>query len=127
MIVPNLLITDDDSAFRRVVCEGLSRRGFYVREACDGQEALDLISTMEVHLALVDVHMPRITGLELVRRLSQTPNPPACVLMSAQLDESIRREAESMRAYQILSKPIRLNELCGVVSSALATIYDWHP
>ncbi len=55
MDVPNLLVTDDDKAFRKVVCEGLQRRGFRVIEACDGREALDLIARSRVHVAVVDV------------------------------------------------------------------------
>ncbi|TWU31767.1 response regulator [Novipirellula artificiosorum] len=127
MIVPNLLVIDDDSAFRNVVCEGLSRRGFEVEQACDGQEALDAIHSKQFHLALVDVHMPRVTGLELLSLLPETPHRPACVLMSAQLDEAIRREAERMKAYRVLSKPIRLAVLCDVVLSALTEVYDWRP
>ncbi|TWU21013.1 Response regulator MprA [Novipirellula galeiformis] len=127
MIVPNLLVTDDDSAFRRVVCEGLMRRGFEVSEASDGDEALHVIRSKRVHLALVDVHMPRVTGLELMRQLADTPDRPACVLMSAEMDEAIRREAESMQAYQVLSKPIRLHQLCDVVLGALTEVYGWAP
>ncbi|WP_197171836.1 response regulator [Novipirellula aureliae] len=125
MIVPNLLVIDDDTAFRSAVCEGLSRRGFEVEQARDGQEALEAIQNKRFHLALVDVHMPRVTGLELLRRLPATPDRPACVLMSAQLDDTIRREAEMMKAYRVLSKPIRLAALCEIVSSALLECYNW--
>ncbi|TWT81962.1 Response regulator MprA [Planctomycetes bacterium CA13] len=127
MIVPNLLVIDDDTAFRQVVCEGLSRRGFEVEEAVDGHQALEVIRNKQFHLALVDVHMPRVTGLELLRQLPETPNRPACVLMSAKLDEAIRREAELMKAYRVLSKPIRLAALCDVVRAALLEFYDWRP
>ena len=66
---PNLLVTDDDMAFRQVVCEGLVRRGYRVTEACDGEEALDVMQRDEIHVALVDLHMPRLTGLDVMRRL----------------------------------------------------------
>jgi len=124
-LIPNLLMTDDDSAFRQVVCEGLSRYGFHVTEARDGQEALDLLEQSEVHVALIDVHMPRVNGLDVVRRLSQREGSPPCVLMSAKLDEQIRREAERLQAYRTLSKPIRLRQLTDVVCGALADIYGW--
>ncbi len=52
--IPNLLVTDDDSAFRRVVCEGLTRRGFRVTEARDGQEAIEVLQRAQVHVALLD-------------------------------------------------------------------------
>ena len=127
MIVPNLLITDDDSAFRGVVRDALIRRGIRVTEASDGQEALDVLQQTRVHIALLDVHMPRVTGLEVMRQLVETPERPPCVLMSAELDDEICREAERMRAYRVLSKPFRLNVLRDVVGTALADAYGWHP
>ena len=127
MLIPNLLVTDDDLAFRQVVCEGLRRRGFCVTEAGDGQEAIDVISRSNVHMVLIDVHMPRVTGLEVIRHLHQHPQSPPCVLMSAELNDEIRREAERMRAYQVLSKPIRLVQLTDVIRGALSEVYGWRP
>lgn len=127
MLIPNLLVTDDDSAFRQVVCEGLRRRGFRVTEASDGQEAIDVISHSKVHVALVDVHMPRVTGLEVIRHLHQHPQSPPCVLMSAKMDDEIRREAERMCAYQVLSKPIRMVQLTDIICGALSDVYGWRP
>ena len=127
LVVPKLLVTDDDSAFRRVVCEGLMRQGFQVTEASDGREALDLLDSSEVHVLLVDIHMPHVTGLDVVRHLQDRPASPPCVLMSAGVDDEIRREAKRMRAYQVLSKPVRLAQLTTIVCGALAERYDWRP
>ena len=127
MDVPNLLVTDDDKAFRKVVCEGLQRRGFRVIEACDGREALDLIEHSRVHVAVVDVHMPNVTGLDVIRHLHGRPSSLPCVLMSAELNDEIRQEAERMCAYDVLSKPLRLSQLTSVVSHALNDYYGWQP
>jgi two-component system chemotaxis response regulator CheY len=124
---PNLLVTDDDSAFRRVVCEGLVRRGFQVTEARDGREALELLERSQVHMALLDVHMPRLSGLDVIRHLYESPESPPCVLMSAALNDEIRREAERMRVFDILSKPVRLQKLTEIVCEALASVYGWQP
>lgn len=125
--IPNLLVTDDDAAFRQVVCEGLARRGFHVTQASDGQEAIEVLQRSRVHMALVDLHMPRLTGLDVIRHLSESPESPPCVLISAELDDAIRREAKRMRAYEVLSKPIRLKQLTGVVCAALKSVYGWCP
>ena len=127
LVVPNLLVTDDDPAFRQVVSEGLTRRGFRVTQASDGQEAIDVIEHGKFHVALIDVHMPRLTGLDVIRYLRERPQSPPCVLMSANLDDEIRHEAERMHAYQVLSKPVRLSQLTDIVCGALADIYDWRP
>lgn len=124
---PNLLVTDDDSAFRGVLRDALVSGGFRVTEAENGEEALEILSGTEVHVALVDLHMPRMTGLDLMRHLVRRPASPPCVLMSAALDDQVRREAERMRAYRVLSKPIRLGQIREVVSAALADVYGWRP
>ena len=124
-MIPNLLITDDDSAFRKAICESLSRGGFQVTEASDGQEALDVLGSTRIHVVLLDVHMPRVDGLQLMRQLVQTPDSPPCVLMSAKLDEQIEREAQQMQAYKVMSKPFGLKELRAVVCGALQDIYGW--
>lgn len=125
--IPNLLVTDDDSAFRRVVCEGLTRRGFRVTEARDGQEAIEVLQRAQVHVALLDFHMPRVTGLDVIRHLYESPESPPCVLMSAELDDEVRREAQRMRAYEVLSKPVRMQQLTQIVCSALMAVYGWSP
>ena len=124
---PNLLVTDDDAAFRRVVCEALTRRGFRVTEARDGQEAIDVLQRAQVHVALLDVHMPRVSGLEVIRHLYESPESPPCVLMSAELNDEIRREAQRMRAFDVLCKPVRLQQLTQIVCSALVAAYGWCP
>ncbi|TWU60776.1 Response regulator MprA [Rubripirellula tenax] len=127
MLIPNLLVTDDDAAFRHVVCEGLVRRGFQVTEATDGEEALEVLGAGEVHVCLIDFHMPRLSGLEVIRQLRSSGSRLPCVLMSADLSDDIRREAEAMLAYEILDKPVRLKQLSDVVCGALAEVYGWRP
>ncbi len=127
MLIPNLLITDDDSAFRNVLCEGLSRRGFRVTQASDGQEAIDVIEHSEVHICLIDFHMPRLNGLEVIRYVGQQEAPTPCVLMSADLNDEIRAQAEQAKAYGVLSKPIRLNQISDLIQGALSEVYGWRP
>ncbi len=126
-MIPNLLVTDDDSAFRDALCEGLSRRGFRVAAARDGEEAIEKLSCTQFHFAIVDFHMPRLSGLDVIRHLTQTPQSPPCVLMSAKLDDEIRREAREMNAYRVLSKPVRLVQLHQLIRGALADVYGWGP
>lgn len=126
-MVPNVLITDDDASFREVLCDALSRRGLKLHQAADGDEALEVIQRESIHMALVDVHMPRVTGLEVIRVLSQRGDRMPYVLMSAMMDDAIQKEAARMRAYKILRKPIRLQQLRDIVCGGLAETYGWQP
>ncbi|MEM6366403.1 MAG: response regulator [Planctomycetota bacterium] len=126
-MVPQVLITDDDASFRSVLCDVLSRKGLELHQAADGEEALAVIESQSIHMALVDVHMPKVTGLEVISILERRNQPMPCVLMSAMMDETIEREAARMRAYKTLRKPIRAKQIREVVCQGLAQVYGWSP
>jgi len=126
-MIPQVLITDDDAAFRGVLCEALQYPGLEVLQASDGEEALQVIRSRPIHMAIVDVHMPKVTGLDVLRELGRQPMSMPYVLMSAMLDETIQREAVRMRAYRVLRKPIRLRQIREIVCGGLAEVYGWRP
>jgi len=126
-MIPQVLITDDDAAFRGVLCEALQYPGLKLLQASDGEEALDLLQSQPVHMAIVDFHMPKVTGLEVLRELGRQSTSMPYVLMSAMLDETIQREAVRMRAYRVLRKPIRLKQIREIVHRGLAETYGWQP
>src|SRR3954471_7406985 len=66
---PRLLITDDDRDFRETVAGVLADRGFETLQAADGEEALTIVRHQPVHLLLLDMQMPRMSGLEMIERL----------------------------------------------------------
>jgi CheY-like chemotaxis protein len=132
---PRLLITDDDRDLRSTIAGLFQSRGFETLEAGDGDEALEIIVRQEVHLLLLDMQMPRLSGLETIRRLKQLDLPQydwrspllplPWILLSGALDEQIIAQAREAAAFSILSKPFRLPELTGAVNSALAQTYNW--
>ncbi|MEL6895506.1 MAG: response regulator [Planctomycetota bacterium] len=125
MIFPNVLITDDDRALRAALGEALERRGFRVTLAADGGEALKIVQDEDIHLALVDVHMPRVTGLDVLRRLHDDAMKIPLILMSAAMDDEIAQEARRMDVYHLLTKPIRLTQICGLVRQGLRDVHGW--
>lgn len=130
--IPRLLITDDDRDLRATMAGLFQSRGLDTLEAADGEEALEIVSRQEVHLLLLDMQMPRLNGLETIRRLKQldcfkssSAMPLPWILISAALDERIIAQAREAAAFSILAKPFRLPELTGAVAGALAEAYDW--
>ncbi len=124
---PRLLITDDDRDFRATVADVLRSRGFDTLEAADGEEALDVLHHERVHLLLLDMHMPRLSGLETIRRLKQIELEVVVpwILISAALDDEIVAEARAAAAYSVLPKPLRLPQLTTAVAGALRQTYNW--
>jgi CheY-like chemotaxis protein len=123
---PSLLITDDDDDFRETLRGVFEPRGFRTLLAGNGEEALDIVHTQEVHLILLDVHMPKLTGLETLRLVKQFKALLPCILLSAELDEFILEEARREHAFSVLAKPVTLRQLTGVVQQALEWAYNWH-
>lgn len=119
----SLLITDDDRDFRETLCGVFEPRGFRTLSAGDGTEALRIVETEAVHLLLIDMHMPKLTGLETLRRVRQRHLVLPCILMSARLDERLTAAALAESAFAVLAKPIRFTEIMTRVEQALAAAY----
>jgi CheY-like chemotaxis protein len=126
MIVrPSLLITDDDAGFRETLRSVFEPR-FRTLLAGDGEEALKIVRTNEVHLVLVDMHMPRLTGLEVLRRLRQLQVRVPCILLSANLDDEIISQARQANAFSVLAKPVTRQRITWTVEQAIETTYSGH-
>ncbi len=122
---PLLLITDDDRDFRQTLREVFEPRGFHTLLASDGEEALAIVQREPVHLLLLDMHMPRLTGVETIRRVKEFRSLLPCILISAQLDDAITRAAEEAHAYRVLPKLAGIRALTEAVRQALADVYQW--
>lgn len=125
-VSPSLLITDDDVDFARTLCEAFQPRGFRTLLARNGEEALTIVRHREVHLALLDMHMPKLSGLETIRRVKKLKSLLPCILMSARLDPAIVEQARRADAFSVLPKPVTLFELTAAIQLALERTYDWH-
>jgi CheY-like chemotaxis protein len=123
---PSLLITDDDPGFRETLRVIFEPKGFRTLLAGDGEEALKIVRNETVHLVLLDVHMPRLTGLETLRMLKEFRAMLPCILLSAQLDELIIEQARLAHAYLVLSKTVTVGQITGAVRQALQRTYAWH-
>lgn len=123
--MPNLLITDDDLSFRETLRGVLEPQGFRTFMASDGEEALHVVQREEVHLVLLDMHMPRLTGLETLRKLKQIKLVLPCIILSANADDELREEARRADAFSVLAKPVSRINLTTIVHAALRLTYNW--
>lgn len=116
---PTLLIADDDAVARDLLVEVLTGEGYRVRAASGGAECVRLAEAEPVDLVLVDLRMPDLDGLEVLKRLgSIQPGVPVLILTAfATIETAI--EAIRAGAYDYLSKPFRLDEIKLVVRRTL--------
>ena len=122
---PSMLITDDDRSWRETLREVFEPRGFKTLLAADGAEAWEIVRHESVHVVLLDMHMPKLTGLDLLRQLQRSELKLPCVLMSAAMDELLEREALSADAESVLPKPVSFRQITDVVSRIMRARYDW--
>ncbi len=119
---PLVVVADDADDILALVDAVLSRAGYTVLSARDGEAALDLIRQRRPSLAVLDVSMPKLDGLEVLRRvradaeLAETP----VILLSALAQEADVARGYAMGASRYLRKPFSPRELVASVGELLA-------
>lgn len=107
----DLLIVDDDQDFRSTLMRRLSRREHAVREAATAEEALKIASLTKFDVAVIDLHLPQMDGIELLAKLKQ--DDPDCQVILLTGEGSIETAVAAMKrgAYDYLTKPCEFSEL----------------
>lgn len=123
----SILITDDDVASRESLRSIVEPEGFHTVLAESGEEALDIIQEAPIHLALLDMHMPKLTGLETLQLVHQFNAVLPCILVTADPSEGLMRQAILARAYSVIPKPVSKNVLIYTVVRALMRVYGKPP
>ena len=106
-----ILIAEDEANLRLVLQKELERLGYRVQAAPDGEAALRRLEESNVDVLLCDINMPRIDGMELLRRVHERPNPPEVIMLTGQATVETAVEAMKLGAYDYLTKPYSINEL----------------
>ncbi len=114
-----ILIADDEENIRMVLREGLRREGYEVEEADDGQAALDAVEKESFSLAILDVKMPKVDGIQALERIRRIDPSLPCVMITAHGGRKIALEAIRLGAYDYFEKPFEMQELRIVVKRAL--------
>ncbi|HWO72553.1 MAG TPA: response regulator, partial [Dehalococcoidia bacterium] len=113
-----VLVVDDDPAILRLNKLELSGQGFSVLTAEDGEEALAIAEQHRPDIVVLDIIMPNISGLEVMRRLRERTNIPVVLLSAKNHDEDIVSGLE-MGADDYLVKPFNPEELTARVRAVL--------
>ena len=114
-----ILVVDDESRMRKLVNDCLTREGYAVVEAADGEEALDIFySDKEISLIVLDVMMPKINGWEVCREIRKISKLPI-IMLTAKGDESDELNGFEIGADEYISKPFSPKILVARVTALL--------
>ncbi len=112
------LIADDEINLREVLIHELSRRGYHTTGASNGLEALDLLEKNEYDVLLLDLNMPKLGGIEILKKIKFLDIPTEVIVLTAFATVSTAVEAMKLGAYDYLTKPFDLEELAAIIEKA---------
>jgi len=113
-----ILVADDENAILELLRTVLGIWSYEVEVCADGETALARAIEGRFALLLVDYQMPRMTGLEVLRRLRAADRPTPVVLMSGHLSDPVVKETKSLPGVQLLPKPFTLAALREAIDRA---------
>ena len=118
-VAGRIIIVDDEASMRKVLAAVLTGEGYEVRSTDDGAEALTLYATGQWDLVVEDLKMPKMHGLELLRRIKAADPSAMIIVMTAFGTWDSAVEAMRLGAYDYLKKPCDNDHLRAVVGKAV--------
>lgn len=115
-----IVIADDDALLRRLVRTTLPHDGFAVYEADDGDEAVELVQMHDPALLVLDLDMPKRTGVEVLRAVRQTHPNLAVIVVTAEPNRDRREHVLSLGAWSVIEKPFSPLFLLATIHASLA-------
>ena len=115
---PTILVVEDEDSFVEALTVGLKREGFRVQVAVDGAEALDLFDAVKPDLVLLDVMLPKISGIDVCRELRRRSGVPI-IMVTAKASEIDTVVGLEVGADDYVTKPYRLRELVARIRAVL--------
>jgi len=117
-----VLVVDDEESVRSLLQRILEEAGYSVVTAADGQEALYQVSLGEAHVLLMDIKMPKMSGLEVLSKLTATSSDYCVIMVTSTNNLQTAVEALKLGAYDYITKPFDHND---VTQKVLKAVERW--
>ncbi len=114
----DLLVVDDDDEFRDSIARRFRRRGFHVEEAGSGEEALEACQRRQFDVAVLDLVMPGMSGVEVLERFRSGHSECEVIMLTGQGSIDTAVEAMKLGAYDFVTKPFPLGDLETLIGKA---------
>ncbi len=122
MTKPNVLLVDDEEEFVKTLAERLQLRGFKVQIATDGEGALHLFEAASPQLVVLDLMMPGIGGLEVLKQMKKLNLRIPVILLTGHGSTAEGIEGMQLGAFDYLMKPINIDHLIDKMDEATGSL-----
>lgn len=130
-----VLLANEQEGWHQTVRGLLEPQGVQTLSARSGREALELIESTPVHVAVLDTQMPQLGGMQVIRMMRELHRgetgagtgrieAPAAILLANDLNSHLLREALAMHVFSVLSKPVDLNVLLDALARVLRRYHE---
>ena len=106
-----VLVVDDEPEAVELLVEFLSSKGYEILTATSGEEALRRVKEDRPHLVLLDIRMPKMSGLEVLKRIREIDAEMGIIMVTAVNEEDVGRQALELGAFDYIVKPLDLKYL----------------
>ncbi len=113
-----ILLADDDKNLRKVLLSELSSEGYEVTDRENGIAAIELLEKEEYDVFLLDLNMPGLSGMEVLKQMKSLQAPVETIILTAHGTVSTAVEAMKLGAYDFLTKPFKIEELRAIIDKA---------
>lgn len=115
----DILVVDDQIGIQILLEDVLTSKGFGVRKAGTGVEALKLLGESVADVMILDYQLPVMNGSELIRRLKEYKCTMPIILMSGNDNDTLKKYTEELSVKAIFTKPFNMGELCETIERIL--------
>jgi CheY-like chemotaxis protein len=122
MEVHNVLVVDDDDSTRNMIVAVLRQAGFAADAAASGEEALSRLETTSYSAVVLDVVMPGVSGIEVIRRLASAGRHTKFVVLMSAGAESLLDDAPPALVHTKLRKPFNIKDVVEAVRGCVASL-----
>lgn len=117
---PTVLIVEDERQLAKNIATYLQHSGFDVRKTESASEGMAEFKRFRPHVVLLDVMLPDLDGLQLLRRMRAFDRNAKVILMTGAANQALKPEAKRAGAYEFLTKPLRLKDLRTLLEATLS-------
>ncbi|MGA3068173.1 MAG: response regulator [Tepidisphaeraceae bacterium] len=119
-----VLLADEQEDWHWTVRGLLEPQGVQTVSARSGRQALELIESGSIDVAVLDAHMPQLGGLQVIRMIRESQKSTPAILLTSHLTSHLLQEALGMQVFSVLSKPVDFNLLLDALARVLRRYHE---